>query len=169
VIFAAGQSISVTEKYEIAVCTLNLAMFLIVAMFWIWETIALKNNFAMTRQPMWKYWVVPIALLAFWYPLSPKTAMPDFNLFYLFINGAGLAFCTMTPVYVGLLTLYYPKVNIATLRVTSLVGLIVGLYNMHHNFIIKPDIRWWNGVLHLPLLAISLYGLILSLKKSAEN
>ena len=71
----------------------------------------------------------------------------------------------MTPVYVGLLTLYWPRVNIATLRVTSLVGLIIGLYNLYYNFGIRPDILWFNGVLHIPLLIISLYGLVLSFKK----
>lgn len=76
----------------------------------------------------------------------------------------GLAFCLMTPVYVGLLTLYWPRVNIATMRVTSLVGLIIGLYNMYANFGINPGRTWWNGILHIPLLIISVYGLILSLK-----
>ena len=66
----------------------------------------------------------------------------------------------------GLLTLYWPRVNIAVLRVTSLVGLIIGLYNMYANFGIKPSILWLNGVLHIPLLVISLYGLILSLKRT---
>jgi hypothetical protein len=51
------------------------------------------------------------------------------------------------------------------MRVTSLVGLIIGLYNMYGNFGINPTRRWWNGVLHIPLLVISLYGLILSLKR----
>ena len=90
---------------------------------------------------------------------------PDFNPLGLFTNVAGVTFCMMTPVYVGLLTIYYPRVNITTLRVTSLVGLIIGLYNMNLNFIISPGILWWNGILHIPLLSISLYGLILSLKK----
>jgi Na+/proline symporter len=107
---------------------------------------------------------VPLAILAFWAPAS--RGRPDFNPVYLVTNGAGLAFCMMTPVYVGLLTLYWPKVNIATLRVTSLVGLIIGLYNMHVNFFVRPSMLWWNGVLHIPLLTVSLYGLILSLKRA---
>jgi len=90
---------------------------------------------------------------------------PDFNLVYLFTNPAGLAFCTMTPVYPGILTLYYPMVNIATLRVTSLLGIIIGFWNMVGNFLIKPDILWWNGALHLPLVFISVYALILSFRK----
>jgi Na+/proline symporter len=86
----------------------------------------------------------------------------NFQIFF----ASGRAFCMMTPVYVRLLTLYWPKVNIATLRVTSLVGLIIGLYNMFANFAVNPSKRWWNGVLHIPLLVISLYGLILSLKRA---
>ncbi|MHC4455680.1 MAG: hypothetical protein ACYS0I_01105 [Planctomycetota bacterium] len=71
----------------------------------------------------------------------------------------------MTPLYVGLLTLYWPRVNIVTLRLTSLVGLIIGLYNMNLNFLVRPSLLWWNGVLHIPLLVTSLYGLIISLKR----
>ncbi|MHC4337158.1 MAG: hypothetical protein ACYSTG_04310 [Planctomycetota bacterium] len=77
----------------------------------------------------------------------------------------GPAFCLMTPVYAGLLTLYYPKVNMVTLRVTSLVGLSIGTANMFTNFLMRPSKNWWNGVLHIPLLVISLYGLIISLRR----
>jgi len=163
VVFTIGQSVAVTEKYGISICTINFVMFLIVAILWAWETVVLQNDYTLRKLPIWRYWVVPLAVLAFWSPAS--RGRPDFNPVYLFTSGSGLAFCLMTPVYVGLLTLYWPKVNIATLRVTSLVGLIIGLYNMHVNFIISPSTHWWNGVLHIPLLVISLYGLILSLKR----
>jgi len=164
-LFAFGQNIAVTEKYGVAICTINVVMFLSVACFWFWEANVLQNDFRPTRLPIWRYWVVPTVLIAFWFPVNPRTGMPDFNLIYFFINGAGVAFCMMTPVYIGLLTLYWPGVNIVTLRITSLAGLIIALYNMHLNFYIKPSILWWFGVLHIPLLVISLYGLILSLKR----
>jgi hypothetical protein len=165
VLFALGQNIALTKKYGLAICTINLIMFFAVAALWFWEASAQKNDFTPKKQPIWKYWVVPLALLVFWYPLNPQTGRPDFNPVYLFTNGAGLAFCMITPVYVGLLSLFYPNVNIATLRVTSLVGLIIGIYNMITNFLMKPSTNWWNGVLHIPLLVISLYGLIISLKR----
>jgi len=164
-LFAIGQNIAVTEKYGLAICTVNLIMFPLVAGFWAWEAIVLQNDFSPAKIPVWRYWVVPLALLALLAPGKPRAGMPGFSPAYLLTNGAGVAFCMMTPVYVGLLTLYWPKVNIATLRVTSLVGLIIGLYNMGTNFLISPGTRWWNGVLHIPLLSISVYGLILSLKK----
>ncbi len=163
-LFAIGQNIAVTEKYGVSICTINLVMFPIVAAFWAWEAVVQKNDYTFRKLPVWRYWVVPLAVLAFWYPAS--RGKPDFNPVLLFTNGAGLAFCLMTPVYVGLLTLYWPRVNIAALRVTSLVGLIIGLYNMYANFGINPARTWWNGILHIPLLVISLYGLILSMKRS---
>ncbi len=71
----------------------------------------------------------------------------------------------MTPLYISLLILYHPRINIVTLRITSLVGAMIGFYNTLTNFIIFPGLLWWNGILHLPLISISMYGLIISLKK----
>ncbi len=163
IIFALGQNIAITEKYGLSICTVNVIMFLIVAFFWIWEAIILKNDFRYLKLSIWRYWIIPPSLLAFWAPLNPH----NIRLGDMFTNGAGMAFCMMTPVYAGLLTLYWPKVNIATLRVTSLVGIIIGIYNMIVNFLADPATLWWNGVLHIPLLTISIYGLFLSLKKSS--
>jgi len=168
ILFAFGQNIAVTEKYGLSICTINLIMFPAVAGFWIWEAIVLQNDFSPAKIPFWRYWVVPLAFLAFWYPLNNQTCMPDFNPAYLFTNGAGIAFCTMTPVYVGLLTIYYPRVNIATLRITGLIGLMIGIYNMITNFFVNPGRLWWNGVLHIPLLIVSLYGLVLSFRKQSQ-
>ena len=163
VLFAIGQSIAFTDRYGVSICTINVVMFSIVAAFWFWEAVVLQGDYGLRELPIWRYWVVPLAILAFWYPAS--RGRPDFNIVHFFTSGSGLAFCLMTPVYVGLLTLYWPRVNLATLRVTSLVGLIIGLYNMYANFGVEAARHWWNGVLHIPLLVISLYGLILSLKR----
>jgi hypothetical protein len=165
VLFAIVQNIAITDEYGLAIVTGNVVMFLVVAGFWMWEAKACKNEFIPMQRPVWRYWVVPLAFLAFWYPLNPDTMMPDFNPLYLLTSGAGLTFCMMTPVYLAILTLYYPKVNIATMRVTGLVGIVIAIYNVLLNFFIEPDLLWWNGVLHIPLLCISGYSLSLSLKK----
>jgi len=165
VLFAIVQNIAITDEYGLAIVTGNVVIFLIVAGFWMWEAKACKNEFIPMKKPVWRYWVVPFAFLAFWYPLNPDTMMPDFNPLYSLTSGAGLTFCMMTPVYLAILTLYYPKVNIATMRVTSLVGIIIAIYNVLLNFFIEPDLLWWNGVLHIPLLCISGYSLGLCLKK----
>jgi len=167
VLFAFLQSIAVTEKYGLGIVTINVIMFLLIALFWFWEAIVRKNDFPLQKRPLWKYWVVPLAFLAFWYPANPNTLMPDFNPIFLITNTAGLTFCMMTPVYLAVLILYHPRVNIATLRVTSLVGIIIGLYNINVNFFMLPSELWWNGVLHIPLLSISIYAFVLSFRKSS--
>lgn len=166
VLFAFLQSIALTEKYGLSIITVNLFMFIIVAAFWFWETIVQRNDLTPRKQSRWKYWVIPVAFLAFWYPcsISGAVAVQDFNLIHFITNEAGLAFCLMTPVYLSILTLYYPRVNVATMRVTALVGAIIGVYNVMVNFFFAPGL-WWNGILHIPLLTISAYALILSFKK----
>ncbi len=164
-LFAFGQNIAVTEKYGLSICAINVIMFSAVAAFWIWDAVVLKNDFTPAKISVWRYWVIPLMFIAFWYPLDFVTAKPDFNPLGIFTNVAGVTFCMMTPVYVGLLTMYWPRVNIATMRITTLVGLIIGLYNLYANFGIRPDILWFNGVLHIPLFLISFYGFVLSFKK----
>ncbi|HNR65152.1 MAG TPA: hypothetical protein PKJ95_02530 [Atribacterota bacterium] len=162
VLFAFLQNISITEKYGLGVIIINLVMFNLAAIFWFWEAIIGKNDFTSPKQLCWRYWIIPFAFLAFWYPIN--FGKPDFNPLFLFNNVAGLTFCMMTPVYLTILILYHPKVNMVTLRVTSLVGLIIAFYNLMVNFFMDPSFLWWNGILHLPLLIISAYGLILSFR-----
>jgi hypothetical protein len=166
ILFAFLQSIAITDKYGFGLITGNFIHMILVAMFWFWEAAVNKNDFTSRKLPIIRYWVVPLAFLAFWFPLNFESMKPDFNLAYLFTNAAGLAFCAMTPVYLGILTLYYPKVNIATLRVTSLVGIIIGFWNML--YFLNPDLRWL-AVLHLPLVFISIYALVLSFRKTILN
>lgn len=167
-LFAFLQSIAVTETLGLGIVWTNVIMFLLVAAFWEWEVFAKETSFAPRQRPWWRYWVVPVAFLAFWYPLNPGTGLPDFNPVYLFTNVAGLTFCMMTPVYLAILTLCYPRVNLATLRVTGLVGILIGLYNLWVNFGFDPAMLWWNGVLHIPLLSISIYAFALSFRKEVQ-
>ena len=164
-LFAFLQVIAVTDKHGFGILTGNFILMLTVAVFWFWEAVVDKNDFDSYKKPLAQYWVIPLAFLAFWYPIDLQTMKPDFSLVHFFTNPAGLFFCTMTPVYLALLILYYPKVNLATLRVTSLLGTIIGCGSMVASFIIDPAVRWWDGVLHLPLVFISIYALFLSFKK----
>lgn len=165
VIFAIVQSVAITDKYGFGVVTGNFVLMAVVALFWFWEAFGNRNDFTPRKIPRIRYWVVPLAAIAFWYPLDIRTMKPDFAPAYIVTNLAGLAFCTMTPVYLALLSLYYPTVNIAALRVTALARMIIGFWNIIVNFIFKPDLLWWNGVLHLPLVAISTYAFILCFRR----
>lgn len=166
VLFAFLQSIAVTEEYGWGVVISNFLMFLFVALFWFWEAAAGENDFSRPgKRSFWSYCALLLAFLAFWGPINMKTMEPDFSPVNILTSGAGLAFCMMTPVYLTVLLFFYPRVNIPLMRVTSLAGLIIGLYNALFNFILLPELLWWNGALHLPLLFISLYALILAYRK----
>lgn len=151
------QPIAVTDKYGLGVLVGGIICFSIVGIFWIWEAIVKKNDLTSPEIPLWKLWVIPLAVLAFWAPLEP-----EFNPIYLLTSYYGLAFCLTTPVVLAILTFYHPKVNIATLRVTSFMGILLGILNI--SLVFTGANIWISGVLHVPLLTISIYGFILSLK-----
>jgi hypothetical protein len=94
--------------------------------------------------------------------MSLKTALPDFQLHYLYDGGSALAFCPMTPVFLTLLVLSRRGVNRVVLRVTAMVGVIIGCYNMG-NF--ASDTGFYVGLYHLPLLGMSIYALLSSRQK----
>jgi len=90
---------------------------------------------------------------------------PDFSPARLLTNESGLTYCMMTPVILAVMTLYHPTVNPAVLRVTSFVGMLFGAVNMLVWFVVMPS-AWWMGVLHIPLLMISIYAFVLGFRTS---
>lgn len=156
---AFSNHITVTQSYGLVVVTGNLILILVVGLFWMWEAYDPKNVYVFQKLPTWRYWVLPLAFLAFWFPMSAE-ASPDFNPLLLLTSSFGVMFCPTTPVVISLLTLIYPNANKHVLRVTSFVGLIIGLFNVL-SFFVMPGYPLWLLILHTPLIIISLYGLLL--------
>jgi hypothetical protein len=163
VALALFQTTAITGTYGFVILSGNLALTLVVALFWIWEAIANKNDFTPRKQKLWKWWVVPFAFFAFWFPVDVNAITPNFSPLYIFTNESGLTYCMMTPVILAILTLFHPNINKATFRVTSFVGIIFGAINFFTWFILNATM-WWMGVLHLPLLSISIYAFIISMR-----
>ena len=163
---AIFQTTAITDRYGFAVMTGNLIVYLIVALFWLWEAIVKKSDFSPRPSPIWRWWVAPVAFLAFWFPIN-EALRPDFSPLLILTSEAGLTYCMMTPVFLAVLTFFYPAVNLAVLRVTGFVGLTTAAFNIIQEFFVFPE-AWWMGVLHLPLLAISLYACILSFRKRPD-
>jgi hypothetical protein len=156
---AFSNHIAVTDTYGLAVVTGNLVPILVVGLLWVWEVYKPQNKYVFKRLPVWRYWVLPFAFLAFWSPIDAQLN-PDFNPVLLLNSSFGVMYCPTTPVIIAILTLIYPGVNRTVLRATSCVGLIMGLFNLL-SFLIMPGYTLWNLVLHMPLIFISLYGLLI--------
>ncbi len=161
-LFAVLQSVSVTERYGVGIVTGNLLSFTAVACLWVWEGVAGLNDFSRRRIPWWRWWVAPFAVFAFWLPIgwSYKAAGPVLQPLFFTRLHTGLAFCTMTPVYLAVLTLFWPRVNLALVRVTALVGIVIAFWNMMGAFVFTR--YWYNGVVHAPLAVLSVYAAVLS-------
>ena len=162
-IISIFQNMGLTETYGFSAIIGNIIIQMVVVIFWVLELFIKKNRFSIDIQPLWKWWVIPFALLAFWMPMDIN-AKPDFNPLYFFTNESILTYCMITPVIIAILTLYFPNVNIPTLRVMSYVGFLFGIMNILTWFIFNPSM-WWMGVLHIPLFTISIYGFLLTLFK----
>lgn len=158
---ALFQTTALTDTYGLVVISGNMALVLIVSLTWVWEVVAERNDFEPRKRPLWKWWVAPLALVSFLAPVDSNTMSPDFNPVRLLTNEAGLTFCMMTPVVLAVLTLFHPTVNFALLRVSSFAGILLGLVNMIVWFAIESW-GWWMGVLHIPLLVISIYAFVLT-------
>lgn len=153
---ALFQTTAVTDNYGLVIISGNMALVMVVAIIWAWEGVAERNNFSSRERPLWKWWVAPLAIVSFLAPVDAITMSPDFSPASLLMNEAGLTFCMMTPVVLAVLMIFYPAVNMVALRVTSFAGVLLGLVNMIVWFVLQTW-GWWMGILHLPLVLISIY------------
>jgi len=153
---ALFQTAAVTDTYGLVIISGNMALVLVVALVWVWEVIAERNDFETRKHPLWRWWVAPLAVMSLLAPVDASTMSPDFNPVQLLTNEAGLTFCMMTPVVLAVLTLFHPTVNPAVLRVSSFAGMLLGVINMILWFVVESW-GWWMGVLHIPLVVLSIY------------
>ncbi|SHI17967.1 hypothetical protein SAMN02745823_03074 [Sporobacter termitidis DSM 10068] len=113
-------------------------------------------------------WIIPLMLLAYLMPYAVSDAgavIPAFPLTVL-SNEAGVTYCMITPVIIGVMLLFSKGVHKPTLSVVSYAGLIFGLLNIVTWFGARSE-SWWMGILHLPLVVVALYGLIIAHKERA--
>jgi len=158
------QNVAYLPGLGYGIVTNSVVMFLLVAAVWFLEAFCTRTNYqAMSRRPS-RAWVIPLAAVALWYPASLDTMRPDFDPTHLLNGPAALAFCLMTPSFLALLILSHPQANLVTLRVTGIVGSIVALYNLVF-LVMYFERLWWNAVLHLPLLIISIFAVVLGYRR----
>ncbi len=102
---AIFQNSAITSDYGFAVLTGNLIVMTIVALFWVWELVVCKNHFTFKKISRGNWWVVPMAVFSFWFPVNVTSGVPipDFSPIYLVNNGSVLTFCMIIPVILAIL------------------------------------------------------------------
>lgn len=171
VLCAVLQNVANTASFGFAVLVGNVVLYSFLGLIWGWEAVIKRSGFSSHTRSVWRYWVVPLALFAFWFPVNTSAGVPvaDFSPGGLIANEAGLTACMMVPVFLAVLTLYHPRVNAPVMRITAFVGLVTGLLNAVQ-FLVSPAYGWWMGVLHLPLVVISAYAFAMSFwRPTAED
>jgi len=162
-LFMLIQNIAITEKYGFSMVTLNIILFLMVALVWFYDLKEQKNTFSPPKPMVLHIILILAVVFTLWTPVHWNPISPDFSPNNFFINGSAFQFCMMIPLYLSMLLFSFPKVNLVTLRITGLVGLTIGQYNLAFYFIFIPEM-WWMGIMHLPLFLISLYAFFKSFK-----
>lgn len=157
------QNMAFTKEYGFVWLLGNTIVQLVVFGYCIFDVI--KNKTVIKKENLNKnrLWIIAPILLAFLMPYainSESYVCPAFNSSVLF-NESGVTYCMITPVVIGILLLFSRGVHKPTLSVISYVGFIFGLFNMMTWFGMQTE-NWWMGVLHLPLIILSFYGLLVA-------
>lgn len=158
------QSIGTTD-YGLSMIVGNTLIMLVVVIFVLMDLF--KHQTVLTAQvrEAHYFWVIPLMILAILIPYQIKGDQIVPSLSRQFINEAGVAYCFITPVIEGILIMHHRKVYKPTLHLVSFVGVIFAFWNMLTWFGLNLA-NWWMGVLHFPLLILSIMGLKLSSKKN---
>jgi hypothetical protein len=155
------QNMSVSDRYGFSVSVSTLLVALLTAGLWLRDCRTPGRSFEGRIHPRRIFLLLPLALLALWRPVDPADLLPNPQLHYFLSSGSALTFCMLTIVSLAVLIAYHPGVNALTLYVSSVFGLLIGIGNLWLEFFYLPDM-FWVGVLHIPLVGLSVVGLLLS-------
>ena len=116
-----------------------------------------------------RIWIIPLMLLAYLMPYAVSDTGAVIPAFFstVFHNEAGVTYCMITPVILGVMLLFSKGVHKPTLSIVAYVGFIFGLLNTVTWFGMQRE-SWWMGILHLPLVIIALCGLIVGRQKNTN-
>ncbi len=159
-LIAALQTHAFTDKYGFALQTGALVGTLIIGIIWL--VVAIKDSLKLSLQnvPRWSFLLLPPALLVFWSPLKMQAGaiLPNFDPRLLLTSvDYGLSYCFVTPVFLFLLFLFSNNYTSFAFRISAFNGLLYGIFNLTHW--INPNTVWM-GVMHLPLLILSVVALL---------
>lgn len=165
ILFITGlfQNMSKTE-YGFSFIIGNMLAQSIVAIFCACDLFKNKSKISKENLNKRALWIIPLMLLALFMPYIVKDNAVTPSINSIVNNEAGVTYCMITPIMIGICILFKKEIFKPTLHIISFVGFIFGVFNMMTWFGINPQ-NWWMGILHLPLFIISIYGLIISNNK----
>lgn len=167
-VIAAVQTRGYTPDYGYAVITGALIASALLGLLWLWVAWKDRLRVSFKDAPRWRWLLLPFALLVFWSPTAfdGMRFVPNFDPQLLLTSpDYGLAYCYMTPVFLFLLILALPYVDAFAFRVTAFNALLYGLFNLSNWSV--PE-RVWLGVMHIPLLVMSVVALGLSMRRTTQ-
>ena len=112
-----------------------------------------------------KLWVISLMCFAFMMPYAIQNDIIVPSLSSVLTNEAGVTYCMITPVILGMMILFHRGMNPETMHIAAFVGFSFGILNMMTWFGFQIQ-NWWMGICHLPLFILSFYALRLSAKKA---
>ena len=160
--FAILQNTAHTPRFGYALVSSNFLWFCLVGTAWACEALCPAADYSTPHLRCWHAWAIPLAFLAFWFPLEPWAFHPK----YLLWSYAPIAFCLMTPVYLCVHTAFHPYASPLVLRVTGWVGTLIGCINMFFAFN-RGNV--YGGVMHIPLLLTSMLALALAARQKPSG
>lgn len=152
------QNMGDTESFGFAWLIGNTIVQLVVAAWCLTDVIGERTRIHRSTLRRNRLWLLLPMTLAFMMPYGVAEERITPAIGSVLWNDAGVTYCMITPVVLGVLLLFPDGVDHRTLSVASFVGLLFGLINMGVWFVLNPA-DWWMGVLHLPLVIIAALGL----------
>ena len=158
IVVAFLQNMADTERFGYAWLIGNTLAQLVVAAWCILDVVPERTTLHRENLRPRRLWLLAPMALAFLMPYTIGAGRVEPSLASVLSNEAGVTYCMITPVVLGVLLIFPDGVDRRTLSVASFVGLIFGLINLAVWFGLNPQ-DWWMGVLHVPLVLTAVYGL----------
>jgi hypothetical protein len=156
------QTGAITDKYGLVFYPNAFIMFIFIALGWFWEAKIREIDYTFKPLPPQHWLVVAAAIFSFWNPDKAG----DYRLILFLTSTSPIAYCMISTIYLALLCALFPRVNLPLFRVTSFISILIGIVTLGMGFFMDPPERgrYWS-LLHTPMLAVSVYCFVLSVRK----
>jgi hypothetical protein len=150
-----------TDRYGLVFYPNAFILIFSVALAWIWEGMIHRNDYALRRFSAARSLVVAGAIFSFWNPDQAG----DYRLVLFLTSTSPIAYCMMSTVYLALLCILYPRVNLPLFRLSSYVNILIGIVTVGMGIFMDDPLqgRYWS-LLHTPMILVALYSFRLSLR-----